>query len=115
MEREGEAAHRFSFWRPQSMTKLTSSMVIDVSAMFVASTTCERPHHVCTERGRAGRAARGLTLRTPGGGRSKTRRWSSGGMAECSGSTHERAGSTAYSGVACSEGRDEEGRRRERW
>mmetsp|Transcript_24687 Transcript_24687/g.65242 ORF Transcript_24687/g.65242 Transcript_24687/m.65242 type:complete len:200 (-) Transcript_24687:170-769(-) len=59
---------RFSFMRPQSMTKLTSSTVMAVSAMFVAMTI----------------------FRTPGGARSKTRRCSSGGSMPCRGSTQLR-------------------------
>mmetsp|Transcript_28681 Transcript_28681/g.61166 ORF Transcript_28681/g.61166 Transcript_28681/m.61166 type:complete len:218 (+) Transcript_28681:1372-2025(+) len=53
-------SYRFSFMRPVSTTKATSSIVMAVSAIFVASTT----------------------LRTPLGGRVKTRRCSSGGMVE---------------------------------
>mmetsp|Transcript_14939 Transcript_14939/g.48466 ORF Transcript_14939/g.48466 Transcript_14939/m.48466 type:complete len:386 (+) Transcript_14939:305-1462(+) len=73
-------SYRFSFIRAQSTTKTTSSMVTDVSAMFVASTT----------------------LRTPAGGRSNTRRWSSGGSVEWSGSSHARCGSAEKRGVASS-------------
>mmetsp|Transcript_40604 Transcript_40604/g.131456 ORF Transcript_40604/g.131456 Transcript_40604/m.131456 type:complete len:220 (+) Transcript_40604:765-1424(+) len=62
------------------MTAVTSSTVMDVSAMFVASTT----------------------LRTPAGGRSNTRRWSSGGSVEWSGSSHARCGSAEKRSVASS-------------
>ena len=48
------ASQRISFARPVSMTYRTSSIVTEVSATFVATTI----------------------LRTPGGGRSKIRRWS---------------------------------------
>ena len=61
-----------SYWvsrtRPPSMTKTTSSMVIEVSAMFVAMTT----------------------LRTPGGGLLKVRRCSSEDSVECSGMSMNR-------------------------
>ena len=50
---------------PESITKLTSSIVMDVSAMLVATTH----------------------LRTPGGGRWKTLRWSAGDTEECKGKT----------------------------
>mmetsp|Transcript_12665 Transcript_12665/g.47365 ORF Transcript_12665/g.47365 Transcript_12665/m.47365 type:complete len:384 (-) Transcript_12665:1501-2652(-) len=57
------ASYRSSLTRPVSITQTTSSIVIEVSATLVDNTT--------------------LTL--PGGGRWKTRRWSSGGNAPCRG------------------------------
>mmetsp|Transcript_15606 Transcript_15606/g.56059 ORF Transcript_15606/g.56059 Transcript_15606/m.56059 type:complete len:204 (+) Transcript_15606:742-1353(+) len=57
------ASYRSSFTRPVSMTHVTSSIVMDVSATFVDRTT----------------------LHTPGGGRKKTLRWSSGGRLPCRG------------------------------
>mmetsp|Transcript_15659 Transcript_15659/g.65974 ORF Transcript_15659/g.65974 Transcript_15659/m.65974 type:complete len:488 (+) Transcript_15659:1076-2539(+) len=60
------ASYRSSLTRPVSMTHTTSSMVMEVSATFVDKTT----------------------FTFPGGGRWNTRRWSSGGSAPCSGSTH---------------------------
>ena len=61
-----------SYWvsltRPLSMTNTTSSMVMDVSAMFVAMTT----------------------LRTPGGGLLNVRRCSSEDRVECSGISMNR-------------------------
>ena len=71
---------RFSFMRPVSMTYPQSSTVTAVSAMFVESTT----------------------LRTPGGGRSKTLRCSSGGRSECRGRTQLRWGSCPNSRVPSS-------------
>ena len=50
---------------PESITKLTSSIVIEVSAMLVATTH----------------------LRTPRGGRWKALRWSAGDTEECRGKT----------------------------
>ena len=65
------ASYRSSLTRPVSMTHTTSSMVMEVSATLVDSTT----------------------FTFPGGGRWNTLRWSSGGSAPCRGSTH--SGSSA--------------------
>ena len=79
---------------PQSMTNTTSSIVMDVSAMLVARTTCshaprawvrascfsERVVEMLTHS-----LTHSLTLRTPGGGVENVRRCSSLVSVECSG------------------------------
>ena len=95
-------SYRSSLTRPASMTNPTSSIVIDVSATLVASTTLTTwpsaengapPPPPCL----SSRASRPPALRR-GGGRSKTRRCSSGGNPPWSGSTHSRCSSTSKLG-----------------
>ena len=95
--------HRVSFTRVVSSTKPTSSIVIEVSATLVASTTCAQ-HQYCYQglsittvtKVSASMLLQGLrnnssTLRTPVGGLRNTLRCSSGGKPPCNGSSHSSA------------------------